>query len=143
MRQEKIKTIIAWALVLICMAFIFCMSSFTADESTEQSMSILDILIRIFGDNALTDFIVRKSAHVLEFAGLSFLFNIALWQTKKKNMFILAVLLTSIYAASDEIHQLFVDGRAGKVVDWAIDTSGAILGAIAYAIVFLIICCIV
>jgi VanZ family protein len=35
-----------------------------------------------------------------------------------------------LYGGSDEIHQLFVEGRSADPVDWATDTVGALIGAI-------------
>lgn len=139
MRQEKIKTAICWTLVLICMGVIFWLSSRTAVESAEQSGSMLQYLIKIFGDNIFTDFIVRKLAHFLEFTGLCLLMNIALYQTRKRKSLILATALTSLYAVTDEVHQLFVQGRSCQISDWAIDTCGAILGTIAFALIILVI----
>lgn len=139
MRQEKIKTAICWILVFICMGVIFWLSSRTAVESAQQSSSILQYLIEIFGDNIFTDFIVRKLAHFLEFTGLCLLMNTALFQTRKRKSFILSTALTSLYAITDEVHQLFVEGRACRISDWAIDTCGAILGTIAFAVIMLLI----
>jgi VanZ family protein len=121
------------------MAMIFYFSSRTATESTSQSDSILNWLTDIFGDNVFTNFIVRKTAHCLEFAGLGFLFNIALYFTTTKKQIIISIALTSAYAVTDEIHQLFVEGRSCEVTDWAIDTAGAIIGTI----VFVIMCAII
>ena len=42
----------------------------------------------------------------------------------------LAFLICVIYAISDEIHQLFVPGRAGQVRDVLIDSAGSFLGII-------------
>lgn len=39
-----------------------------------------------------------------------------------------SILVTMIYASTDEFHQLFVDGRSGEVKDVLIDTCGAVLG---------------
>lgn len=121
------------------MGVIFWLSSRTATESSEQSGVIVEFLRKIFGDNVFTDFIVRKSAHCLEFTGLSFLFNLSLYVTKNKPSFVFAVMLTSIYAATDEFHQLFVEGRSCQITDWAIDTAGAILGALGFLVIFLVI----
>lgn len=52
------------------MGIIFWLSSKTADESSRQSGVILEWITSIFGNNIFTDFIVRKLAHCLEFAGL-------------------------------------------------------------------------
>lgn len=121
------------------MGVIFWLSSRTATESSEQSGVIVEFLRKIFGDNVFTDFIVRKSAHCLEFTGLSFLFNLSLYVTKNKPSFVFAVMLTSIYAATDEFHQLFVEGRSCQITDWAIDTAGAILGALGFLVILSII----
>lgn len=139
MQREKIKTIICWFLVILCMGVIFWLSSRTSHESAEQSSSVLHWLVSIFGDNFFTDFIVRKLAHCLEFTGLCFLFNTALYQQNKKAMPVYAIIFTSLYAVTDEFHQLFVEGRACRVLDWAIDSFGALLGAISFIVIYKII----
>ncbi len=121
------------------MAVIFGFSSKCADESASQSGRILQYLINIFGDNVFTDFIVRKMAHFLEFTGLSLLFNISLWQTKKRKMTMLSALLTSLYAVTDEIHQYFIPGRACRFTDWLIDTAGALCGCVIFLVLFAVI----
>ncbi|MDE5983886.1 MAG: VanZ family protein [Eubacterium sp.] len=136
MRQEKIKTALCWMLVIVCMGVIFWLSSRTADESAAQSGTILQWLINIFGDNLFTDFVVRKAAHCLEFTGLCVLFNLAFYQTRKKTMPLISIACTSLYAATDEFHQLFVDGRSCQFTDWIIDSCGAILGAIGFMILY-------
>lgn len=143
MRQEKIKTAFCWMLVVLCMGIIFWLSSRTADESAAQSGAILQWLIHIFGDNLFTDFIVRKLAHCLEFTGLCVLFNLAFYQTRKKTTLLISIACTSLYAATDEFHQLFVEGRSCQFTDWIIDSCGAILGAIGFLILYKIICRIV
>lgn len=40
--------------------------------------------------------------------------------------YLYAFLIAAIYAISDEIHQLFVDGRHGTAVDVVIDSLGAL-----------------
>lgn len=72
------------------------------------------------------DEVLRSLAHAGEFAVLGALLARALalpWA---------ALGLASLYAVTDEIHQSFVEGRAGTVSDWAIDTAGAALGVAAY-----------
>lgn len=121
------------------MLVIFFFSSRTADESAAQSGAILRWIISVFGDNGFTDFIVRKAAHCIEFAGLSFLFNLSLMQSRKTPSPVLSVVLTSIYAVTDEIHQIFVEGRSCEIRDWAIDTAGAIAGAVLFMILITLI----
>mgnify|MGYP003298480280 CR=1 FL=1 len=45
-----------------------------------------------------------------------------------KRTFIFAVIMCILYAISDEVHQYYVPGRSGDVVDVLIDTVGSILG---------------
>ncbi len=117
------------------MGAIFYFSAQTGTDSREQSGTLLEFFNRIFGDNVFTDFIIRKGAHTLEFAGLCFLLSFAWYFTKGKAKPVLSLGLTSIYAVTDEIHQLFVDGRACKIIDWVIDTCGAIIGLAAFGII--------
>jgi VanZ family protein len=46
---------------------------------------------------------------------------------------LLALGITSAYAATDELHQTFVSGRHGTPVDWLIDTAGAATAMLAVA----------
>ncbi len=41
----------------------------------------------------------------------------------------LAIVLSSAYGVSDEVHQAFVPGRTPDIADWGIDTIGAAAGA--------------
>ena len=123
----------------MCMGVIFYFSSRTATQSTGQSNVFVQWLINLFGESELWVFIVRKSAHALEFAGLSFLMNFALLYTRGKKSVPLSILLTSLYSVTDEVHQIFVEGRSCEFRDWAIDTAGAVIGAVGFIILFAII----
>lgn len=78
---------------------------------------------------------VRKCAHVTEYAILSWLLFRALNQPKERgpapwNWPKAAVVfaLVALYAASDEIHQLFVPSRQASVWDVLLDSGGAAVG---------------
>ncbi len=137
--NNKTAAAVFWILSVVCMGIIFYFSSRTAVESSEQSSSILNILRQLFGKNAVTDFIVRKSAHCLEFTGLSLLLNFALYFSYQRKKLISAIIITSAYAVTDELHQLFVEGRSCEIRDWAIDTAGALIGSIGFLILIEII----
>ena len=73
------------------------------------------------------DTILRKAAHMAEYGLLWYLWHRALeldspWP---------AAAITLAYAASDELHQSFVEGRHGTPVDVLIDAAGV---AIAIAL---------
>lgn len=73
---------------------------------------------------------VRKAAHMTEYAILSILIYVwlGLWQQPWWKKSLEAFCIAIPYAASDELHQLFVPGRAGKMGDVLIDSAGAVLG---------------
>jgi VanZ family protein len=74
----------------------------------------------------LIDTIGRKLIHFAEYALLTFLWWRALVTvTSPGRAALLAFLLSSGYAATDEYHQTFVEGRHGSPIDWAIDSAGA------------------
>jgi VanZ family protein len=77
------------------------------------------------------DLILRKLVHMLEYALLCFLWWRALRTTRagRRQAALLAFALSVGYAATDEYHQTFVEGRHGGVEDVGIDTVGA--GAVA------------
>jgi VanZ family protein len=137
MQQERNKKIAAvfWILSAICMAVIFWLSSRTADESKEQSAFFLNLLTKLFGDGAFTDFIVRKLAHCLEFTGTCLLLSAALYFTRDMSLVPFSVAIASCYAVTDEIHQLFVEGRSCEFRDWFIDTAGACAGLLLFLII--------
>lgn len=72
---------------------------------------------------------IRKGAHMAEYAVFSACCYFALWvwSLKRNYRYFAAVLIAFLYAATDEIHQLFVPGRTGQLKDVFIDTLGAIL----------------
>lgn len=71
------------------------------------------------------DLVLRKLGHAAEFAVLGAFLHRATASVP------VAVLLGSAYAATDEVHQRFVEGRVGSPVDWAIDTAGVAVGVLA------------
>jgi VanZ family protein len=80
------------------------------------------------------DTVGRKVVHFAEYALLCFLW----WRLLRTGLpdrraALVAFLISSLYAATDELHQSFVDGRNGTPVDWAIDTAGAAAAALAVA----------
>ncbi len=68
----------------------------------------------------LWDTILRKAAHMAEYGLLWFLWYRALEVRSP----LPAVVLTLAYAATDEFHQSFVEGRHGTPVDVLIDAVG-------------------
>jgi VanZ family protein len=75
------------------------------------------------------DLALRKVAHVAEYAILGALLARAVGRTG------IAVLIGTLYAVSDELHQSFVPGRMGSPLDVAIDAVGVAVGVFAWQLV--------
>lgn len=75
---------------------------------------------------------VRKNAHFLEYTLLGFLLRCCLesWFTGRKRLPLWAWMGGTLYAATDEAHQLLVDGRGGSVLDVLLDSSGVLCGVL-------------
>jgi VanZ family protein len=72
------------------------------------------------------DLILRKGAHMTEYAILAVLLYRALGRELP------AFLISVAYSASDEFHQHFVRGRHASPVDVAIDAIGIVLGLVVW-----------
>ena len=72
------------------------------------------------------DLVLRKLAHAAEFAVLGALLLRASGRAG------VALALGTLYAVSDELHQVFVPGRLGSPLDVAIDTVGVAVGVLLW-----------
>lgn len=136
-KSYKALAVLFWILTAVCFVIIFYFSSCTASDSNEQSNFIIRLIEKLFGAEA-TSFFVRKCAHFLEYTGTALIMSAAFYFSLGKNRFYLPIAFTSLYAVTDEIHQIFVDGRACQFRDWAIDTLGAALGAAIFLAIYYI-----
>jgi len=102
-----------WLPVWSWMFFIFYLSSLT--QFTTGFSEGLDVF-------------VKKSWHVFAFFILSALVYRAFRSYKfmRGDVLIICFLWSFVYAVSDEIHQLFVPGRHGTIVDVLVDLIGII-----------------
>ena len=145
-RTGSLRRGMAWALCAGWMALIFAMSAMPGDVSGAQSSTVVRILIAVhealFGHAELSaqalstlEFLVRKAAHMTEYAVLALLWAHALRLSGAKHPARLALLVSLGYAASDEFHQSFVGGRGPSPVDVMIDTTGAALALMGRGII--------
>ncbi len=139
--------ILLWILLLLNMAVIFALSSKTAEESTVASDAVLakpmEVYETIYPEKAGNEkvywwfqFIVRKAAHVAEYTSLCFWATGLIYAYRVRFACPLGGGFTAFYAATDELHQILVPGREGKITDWLFDCLGALAGLlITYLIV--------
>lgn len=146
----KIKYI-SWLPAAILMLLIFGFSSKPADNSNESSLAIANSILTVYENSTnqqlQTDtrsqlleninHFVRKAAHFSEYALLACAFALNLLSYRRSKIFLVtgSVLLSAIYAASDEFHQTFIPGRSGQISDVLLDTAGALAGAVFFVII--------
>lgn len=153
------KIIVSMGVTLAIMVVIFMFSAQDGGQSGSLSTTVARTLASIFvsGFDAMSlseqaAFIdqlawpIRKTAHATEYACLAISLVITCWQlyawrcdsnpsehrltTRITRTGLVAFAIAVLYAASDEIHQLFIDGRAGQVADVLVDASGAAVGCL-------------
>jgi len=136
------KIIIKWLLVIIWMIIIFIFSNMNGDASNVVSEGLISKLLKFFVKlfnnnisniemNRLIEIFhvpIRKLAHITEYFILAILVFNALSEYKLKNIFIISLIICFIYACSDELHQLFINERAGSLIDILIDIFGSFIG---------------
>jgi VanZ family protein len=120
-----------WVLIVLWCGLIFFMSGKNADESSNQSLFVADLLNRwlkqLFGPHAfaLSEDVVRKTAHFIEYLVLGCLLFMGFLDKSKLARSILSVFAAGLLlAVSDEVHQLFVPGRTMRPFDVLVDMTG-------------------
>ena len=127
------------------MLFIYLMSAMTGETSGEQSGRLLALLLAALEEltgvspspDALgtLELLLRKGAHMAEYAVLFLLSRRALSLSGSRRPDLHALLLCAAYAAGDEFHQRFVPDRGPSPVDVLIDTAGALAAMFARRLV--------
>lgn len=151
--QQGWVRILTTALTICLMVLIFFFSAEDADRSNATSGMVARWFAERFTagfsemtaeeQQALIDdiqFTVRKSAHFLEYTALGFMIRCCLesWagDRRKKGLGPAGWTLGALYAATDEAHQLLVDGRGGTVTDVLLDSSGVLTGVLIWTLIF-------
>ncbi|MCI5956529.1 MAG: VanZ family protein [Clostridiales bacterium] len=141
-RQPGWICALLWLIVLGTMAGIFAFSAQEGDASWSSSGRVTRTIIAVIQPDYPTfsaheqtrlyetvQLIVRKGAHFLEYAWLGF------WLFWLANAYALdyaaaiAWMAGTLYAAGDELHQLFVSSRAASWRDIGLDAAGVLAGA--------------
>ena len=137
-KKDKLKAIILIILLLCVVAFIFMHSLTPATLSAEESGAVTDWLSKLIPFQ-LTDHIVRKLAHFIEYSVLGFVTSFTVYSFFKKPTGGISVKLfiTLFTAVIDETIQLGVPGRSGQVTDVLLDFSGAVTGIVVSTLVIL------
>jgi VanZ family protein len=110
------KPTVAWTLAIAYAFFIFIMSSFPYGPPQPSFLKAVSSTFK----------------HVLEYLVFGFLLLACFRSNHKTKRFalFLAFLVASFYGLTDELHQLFVQGRTASIVDFIADSSGGFFGAL-------------
>lgn len=149
----------AAAIYIMCVIFSFSAQNGAASSSASKGVSrtISEIIVRGFSSLSESQKeakieslvpIVRKTAHFLvycAFAFFSLLSPLTFFREKGaavpiQKVLVCVALFCLCYAASDELHQLFVDGRDGNLLDVLLDFCGALCGMAAAYLSFSVFC---
>ena len=145
--KKKIKYV-KCIIAIICCIIIFSFSAVPATASTKQSKGLTYNVIKLLNGNKLSERdlekltkkinpVIRKIAHfsiymILAIFTYMFIEELNIKSKSKKEHLRKNILYTCIfciiYAIFDEIHQIYVPGRTGKVIDVVIDTLGSCMG---------------
>ena len=129
-----------WVYVLVWAGFISWFS--TGAFSAHSTNNYIDPVLRFFfGELSPQGFrlahsVVRKAAHLLEYAVLAILLCRALTAPGARitvAVMVRAVVICALYASADEFHQTFEPDRTGSPVDVLIDSSGAVVATLLIA----------
>ena len=136
-KRNKARLIVYGALTLCVMGAIFFFSSQPAADSDAVSEGLLATALGRFLERLLpklsdqgANHDIRKYAHMTEFFGLGLtggMFFSELTNSRKRRALTAAVvtwLFCTFYACTDELHQIFVEGRACRATDVGIDAIG-------------------
>jgi VanZ family protein len=114
-RRSPLALALLWAPPLVLMGVIFALS---AQPDLSSGLGTIDLVL-------------RKAAHMTEYGLLVFL----LWRPLRtiaadRAALVAAIGVGVLYAASDEWHQTFIEGRHGTPVDVGIDSIGMTVAAL-------------
>ncbi|MCR5593010.1 MAG: VanZ family protein [Saccharofermentans sp.] len=152
-----VGAVISWILLGSWIAFLFFLSSEDGTASGMRSTKALEYIELLFGKEIMTEYVLRKVVHVIEYMILTVLsFNairftnlisettsyaespVKLVKSDNEMYILISMWLSLLTASVDEYHQLFVTGRDGSIRDVLIDAIGIVTMLLIIRIVFTI-----
>lgn len=141
----KVYKYVSWIAVFSWMAVIFYLSHQPGSASSQLSSGIVAALLELIEGIApqLTIDIesfhtfIRKNAHFFAYFLLGLL-SLNAWRSsgyRGVKRLIFGFGLSVLFAVTDEVHQLFIEGRSGEVRDVLIDSAGVGLSVVIYTLI--------
>lgn len=144
-KNGVVKWLFRIAALVVLVVWMLVISGFSgqnAEHSGNLSFAVSCVIVREYAQITGTEMTeeeiveqarqiehpVRKLAHMTEYGILALLIWINLMMYEGvRYRYLLAEVGTVIFAGTDEFHQTFVDGRAGRLTDVLIDSCGGVL----------------
>ena len=123
--------------MIAVMVTIFILSAQNSEDSAETSGTLISWIDRLF-ELGISQDVIRTAAHFCEYAGLGFSVINFLYAFRNALSPISAVIIAWGYALTDEIHQIFVPGRAFQLIDLTVNFFGILLGIGVFVLIVLI-----
>lgn len=137
------KKRIQWTLALLAAIAVMVLIFFFSGQSVEESDGLSKGLGRKLLEwcPSLNDKVtlselnhyLRKLAHFTIYFVLGVCLTVAAGRQEKLPPVVVSILIGAAFAASDEIHQIFSDGRGPMVQDVILDSCGVVAGSVLTA----------
>lgn len=136
------KKITYCILLIIFSSIVFFFSNSTGTDSNHTSDVVTEKMLDVYSSITKKEIsqdrkkglildmrlLIRKTAHFTIYLVLGILTYLFIDTYNLKHKILISILITFLFACSDEVHQLFVDGRTGSIIDVGIDTIGSSVG---------------
>ncbi|MBQ8312269.1 MAG: VanZ family protein [Clostridia bacterium] len=140
---QRVYRGILWLGVIAVAVMIFGFSAQDGVESTSISTVIVQAVIEVVDPDytlrpmeeqlevfAFVEKLVRKGAHFLEYAALGFFIRLLVGSYGLGRRTRVSWLIGTLYACTDELHQLFISQRAAMWQDVLLDSAGVLAGIV-------------
>lgn len=134
-RKILVTILIIWMVVIFGFSNQNVVSSLSLSDKVAST--IIDVVVKVKKKEITpqektkmiknTRVVIRKTAHFTEYFILGILVFKIFEMYGVQRTLVYSIIFCFLYACSDELHQLFSDGRSAKVLDVLIDTGGSVL----------------
>lgn len=142
----NVKKIISVILVVVWMSVIFSFSNQQGEGSGNTSRKVCEVIISIVDISdqyiemekeqiiKILEPVIRKEAHytIYLIGGILIANSVYQFYNKEQKMILISTIIGVLYAISDEVHQLAVAGRSGRIIDVIIDSLGIMTGVAVF-----------
>lgn len=138
--KKNIIRIVLFILIMVISTIIFDFSAQDGETSGGISKKVITVIADILNLDEDTkvvfvekgEGVIRKLAHfgIYTLLGLASMGFMATFNIKRKIQVLITIIWGFLYASTDELHQMFINGRTASFLDVLLDTSGIIFGVL-------------